>query len=389
MFYLGIDIGKFKHCFACINFDAEVLVDPTFFFNNRQGFDKLFAVVQTFSSNELLIGMESSGHYGDNLANFLVSKGYSVALINPLVTNAKAKENIRKTKTDKMDSLLICRTLISGKFSCFSQAKFDLFAAKQLTRYYFQLSESLNPYKNRLQKCLDHVFPEFNSLFKSKYSKPYFALLLRFGSAFNIANARIDSLAKTIACKGRGRSVLLDPYKLRNLARSSVGVHCDSLIMEIQHLIQNINLIESQITQTRKKIEVMASLSNSPIFSIAGIGPITGMSIISEFGDISQFSSADKMVAFAGFDPAVYQSGGFNAEHTRISKRGSRFLRKAFYLVALPVTRFNPIFHDYYTLKRSQGKSHRCAQGHLIRKLCRVIFKLVKEDILFDSSALV
>ncbi|MEG1168793.1 MAG: IS110 family transposase, partial [Erysipelotrichaceae bacterium] len=127
---------------------------------------------------------------------------------------------------------------------------------------------------------------------------------------------------------------------------------------------------------------------NSPITTIPGIGIYTGMCILSEIGDINCFDSSKKIVGYSGMDPATYQSGQYNAPTTALSKRGSRYLRKALYQCILPVCRFNPTFNTYYNLKRSQGKSHRCAQGHAIRKLIRVIFKLLSENCTFDAALL-
>ncbi len=134
------------------------------------------------------------------------------------------------------------------------------------------------------------------------------------------------------------------------------------------------------------KIEEFAIDSNSPIISIPGIGMITGMSILSEIGDIELFSHASKVIGFAGVDPATYQSGEYHATTTAISKRGSRYLRKSLYQCILTVCKYNPTFNAYYTRKREQGKSHRCAQGHCVRKLLRVLYKLLTENIKFDAK---
>ena len=387
MCYIGIDIGKFNHCFSCISSDGEVIITPTFFPNNRDGFSEFFSLIKPHVSKRHLIGLEASGHYGDNLVRFLLDHDCSVTLINPLVTHNQAKKAIRKTKTDKTDSLLICNVLSSAKHTLLTKQMFLLSEAKQLTRYYATLTIDLNRYKNRLQKRIDLAFPEFNSLFKTKYSKPYMALLKRFGSAYNIANARINSIKKAIP-SSRGRSVSLDIVKLKELAKSSIGTNCPAVVLEIQQLIQSIDLVEVQLAELQKKIEELASNTQSPIFSITGIGLITGMTILSEIGDFNRFDSADKIIAFAGLDPAVNQSGQFRADHTSISKRGSPSLRRALMLVTLPASRFNPTFKAYYKHKRAQGKSHRCAQGHLARKLCRIIFKLVRDNLSFDDSAL-
>ena len=388
LFYIGIDIAKFSHVFVVMNSSGKIVVPATSFTNDRVGFNSFIDVVKPYINSEHLVGLESIGHYGENLSNFLLDLDCNVTLINPLITNAEAKKKIRKTKTDKLDALAICRLLKNDEFDLLTKPDIDLNEAKQLTRYYFTLSKQLTQQKNRLQKCIDHVFPEYNKLFKTKYSRAYLAILQDFGSAFNVANAKITSLRKAISFSGGGRTVSVDLDLIKETAKSSVGCHSLTVVMEIQHLIQQINLVESQLSQAYKKIEDLAILSQSPIFSIPGIGYLTGMSILSEIGNVRKFESACKLVAFAGVDPGVYQSGEYNANKTNISKRGSPFLRKSLYLAALPAARFNPTLHDYYNLKRSQGKSHRCAQGHPVRKLCRIIFKLLSDNLAFDQTCL-
>jgi len=175
---------------------------------------------------------------------------------------------------------------------------------------------------------------------------------------------------------------------LRDIARNSIGENSQIAVLEIKSLIDIIELLESQLRIYKQKIEDLAFELNSPIFSFPGIGFTSGMTILSEINDIAQFSSHTKLIGFAGVDPSVYQSGEYEAQNCSISKRGSRYLRKVLYQVALPVCKFNSTFNAYYTLKRSQGKSHRCAQGHVVRKMLRVIYKLLSQNIPFEASSL-
>lgn len=388
MFYIGIDIGKYNHFVSVINQDGEVLVKPFSFQNNQDGFNSFLLSVKKFMYQRHIVGLESTGHYGDNLLLFLLDHNFEVGLINPIITDAERKKKIRKTKNDKIDSLLICNVLVSKDFTRITKQKLLLREMKQLTRYHASLNESLNQHKNRLQVCIDIVFPEFNSLFKSKYSRPYMALLEHLPSARIIANTHATRLKSIVSTCGKGRSISLSVSNLKACASTSVGESNDVISLEITQLIQTIKLIKLQLSTVDKKIKEFALNSNSPIYSIPGISAYSGTSILSEIGDISYFCSPSKIVAFAGLDPAVYQSGQYNAEGTSISKRGSPYLRKVLYQVALPLCRTDSTFHTYYNYKRKQGKAHRCAQGHVIRKLIRVIFKLLSENIEFNSELL-
>jgi Transposase and inactivated derivatives len=381
MYYINTDIGKFNHCTSVIDSEGEVLIEPFFFKNNKLGFQEFLDKTKPFISHRHIAGLEATGHYGDNFIAFLLDNNYQVGVINPISTDAQRKLKIRKTKNDKKDTLLIANVLIAKEYTTMTKHKFMMRQTKQMTRLHNDLTEDLNRHKNRLQGCMDIVFPEYNTLFKTKYSKAYMSILKAFPSASHISNAHLTTLKNTV-----GNMVHVDATKLRELARQSVGEDNPSIILEIQHLLASIELVTQQLKEVNKKIEDFAINSNSPITSIPGIGVITGMSILSEIGDIELFSHPSKVIGFAGVDPATYQSGEYNAATTAISKRGSRHLRKSLYQCILTVCKYNPTFNSYYTLKRKQGKSHRCAQGHCVRKLLRVIYKILTENIEFDAS---
>lgn len=389
MYYIGIDVGKFNHCACVIDHNGEVMVEPFFFANNHGGFKSFLQNTKRFISSRHISGLEATGHYGDNLVSFLTDHNYEVGMINPLTTDAKRKAKIRKTKNDKKDTFIICSVLQDRDYSKVTKHKLEMKQAKELTRYHATLMEDMNQNKNRLQKCIDIVFPELNSIFKTKYSRAYMAILKEFGSSYNLANANLTHLKNVLKFEGRGRTIDIDASSLRDQAKQSIGENNEIIVLEIKMRIECIELIETHLETVDKKIEELADTLNSPIFSIPGIGIYTGMSILSEIGDIDNFSSAIKVMGFAGVDPGTYQSGEFNAPQTALSKRGSRYLRKALYQCILPVCTHNLTFNKYYKLKRSQGKSHRCAQGHSVRKLIRVIYKLLSENIQFDVAALI
>ncbi|MEG0658895.1 IS110 family transposase [Anaerorhabdus sp.] len=388
MFYISIDIGKFDHWISVTNSDGEVLIEPFRISNDANGFNELLSTVSSFKSPRHIVGLEATGHYGDNLIRFLLDNDFEVGLINPISTDAKRKQKIRKTKNDKIDTFIIAQVMQDKNYTTVTKHKLETKQLKELTRYHASLTEDINQLKNQLQKCIDIVFPEFNSLFKSKYSRSYMALLKEFGNAYSIANAHLNHLKNVISFGGRGRRQNFDASLIRETAQNSIGENNEISTFKIKMLIESIELIEKQLDSVDKKIEESAVQLNSPITTIPGIGIYTGMCILSEIGDINCFDSSKKIVGYSGMDPATYQSGQYNAPTTALSKRGSRYLRKALYQCILPVCRFNPTFNTYYNLKRSQGKSHRCAQGHAIRKLIRVIFKLLSENCTFDAALL-
>lgn len=392
MILIGIDIGKDAHTFSIVSKDSgEVLVEPTEFFNTKSGFSALCKHFIPYDKNELLIGMEDTGHYHFNLLKDLLDQHFTVALINPVVTDLTRKMQGGVSKNDKLDSLTICDVLASSarkkSYRITKLNRFDLYEQRQLTRHHHNLKEELNVYTNRLQKCIDVVFPEYNHLFKSKYGFVYMQLLKNFSSADKIANAELSELEPFFENQ-RGRRISLTPQMLQQTAQNSVGIPSCVEEIQIKHLLAHIELIQEQIAEIDKKIEEFSLQMNSPILTIPGVSHFSGTSILAELGEICNYSSAAKVIKFAGLAPYEHQSSQFKAEHMPISKKGSKYLRKTLYQIILPVIRFNPVFQDYYRLKRSQGKGHRCAQGHCIRKLLRVIYHLLSTQQSFDPQLL-
>ena len=390
MISIGIDVGKFKHCVAVLDDKTgEVLNKPFFFTNDEEGFGQLYSRVKSYIHRKHAIGMEDTGHYMSNLTDFLLEKGFIVKHINPRITCMRRKELGISAKNDRKDSLLIAGLLSEKQFwRTVSKHKLQMDRVREMTRLYHQLQETQNEDMNRLQRALDIVFPEANTLSWTRYSKAYMQFLSVYPSASLIAKEDIRNLRKALKSEGKGRPCAVTAEKIRDLAKRSVGDDNIGAELEVRSLIAIINTREEQIKILKKKIEESARQLNSPILSIPGISHITGMTILAEIGDIANFKEAAKLISFAGMDPLVYQSGKYDAAHMPISKHGSRYLRKALYQAVFTVCRYCPVFQDYYTKKINQGKNYRCAQGHCVRKLLRVIYKLLSENISYSADQL-
>lgn len=388
MINIGIDVGKFKHCAAVLDDKTgEVLIKPFFFNNDQEGIELFYSKVKQFIRRKHSVGMEDTGHYMINLTNFLLEKKFTVKYINPRSTSLRRKELGITAKNDKKDSLLIAEMLSEKKFwRSVSRSSLETARLREITRLYHQLQEQQNQDMNRLQRALDIVFPEVNKLSWTRYSKAYMQFLAAYSSASSIAGEDIRNLRKALKTEGRGRQCKVSAEEIKNLAKSSVGDDNIAVELEVKSVIAIINARAEQIRVLEKKIEEFSHQLNSPIISIPGISHITGMTILAEIGDIQDFPEAAKLISYAGMEPLVHQSGKYDAAHMPISKHGSRYLRKALYQAVFTVCKYDPTFQEYYTKKRNQGKSHRCAQGHCVRKLLRVIYKILSTDILFDSE---
>lgn len=391
MILVGVDVGKHSHYFTIVNKDdGEVLLNPTKINNNLEGFNYLSGSIKSYKNENILIGMEETGHYHFALLKYLLDKKYTIALINPVTTDLTRRANGSVSKNDKLDTLTICDVLASNHinkpYRISKINRFDLYEQRCLTRHHHNLKEELNVYSNRLQKCIDIVFPEYNSLFDSKYGIVYNNILKTFTSAANIASTDIRNLRKCFEFQGKGMRISLTADKLKKVAKNSIGINSTSEVIRIRHLLDQIELINNQLEEIDKKIEEFSKQANSPITSIPGISHFSGTSILSEIGDINNFSNHSQIIKYAGVAPSTYESGQFKAQHTSITKKGSKYLRKTLYQIILPVIKYNEVFKKYYELKISQGKSHRCACGHCVRKLLRIIYHLLKTNQKFDPA---
>lgn len=394
MILVGIDIGKKQHIFSIIDKQTgEILSNPFVFNNNQDGFLLLIGKLNSYAKSQLLIGMEDTGHYHFALLKYLLDRRYTVALINPTTTDLTRKLQGGIPKNDPLDSLTICDVISSNQrkkpYRITKVNRFDLYEQKQLTRHHHNLKEELNIYKNRLQKCIDIVFPEFNSLFRSKYGIVYMNVLKTFASAEKIANSDIRTIRKCFEYEGPGKRIQLSAEQLKTTAKASVGISSVAEEIQIRHLVSQIEMIEEQLSEIDKKIEEFSLQNNSPILSIPGISHFSGTSILAELGDVCNYTKASQIIKFAGVAPYHYESSQFIARHTAITKKGSRYLRKTLYQIILPVINHNRVFTAYYNKKLAEGKGHRCAQGHCIRKLLRVIYHLLSTGQSFDPALLI
>lgn len=385
MVYVGIDIAKLNHYASAINSDGVVLIEPFEFLNDNDGFYMLLSKLNPFEKDSIIVGLESTAHYGNNLVSFLVSKGFHVCVINPIQTASLRKNNIRKTKTDKVDTLVIAKAVALMDHPRFvTLYDIALMQLKNLGRFRMKLVKQRSRTKIQLTACLDQVFPELQYFFKSGiHQKTVYAILKEAPSASQIASMHLTHLKNLLVSNSQGRFKKEMALELRVLAQKSVGTVDRSLSIQITQSIAQIQLLDRQIDVVESEIRDIVISLDSVIMTIPGIGPINGGMILGEVGDINRFSKPRKLLAFAGLDPSVYQSGNFIAKKTKMSKRGSSALRYALMNAAHNVVKYNQTFKEYYDSKRSEGRGHYNALGHCAGKLVRIIFKMLKDNVEF------
>lgn len=384
MIYVGIDVAKSKHDCCILNEKGEAL--STFVFkNDKQGFEKLLAEIGMYSSENNLsdarIGLESTGHYSINLQNWLQGKRLSVRIYNPLQVNLLRKaQSLRKTKTDKSDCKFLATLLFSDDSKSYSQTVLPVSELRNLTRSRHRLVCMRSKLKLSLSRLITILFPELPGAVWSVNQKSSYALLLEFPTAKDVATANIIRLTNVLSDNSRGRYGREKAEQIRELARNSIGLDSYAVGFELRQTIRLIQNLQDEIDLLDKEIKKIMCEIGSPVLSIPGIGFALGAIIISEIGNIENFSNPAKLLAFAGLEPAIYQSGQYNAGFTPTVKRGSTYLRWGLMQAARLVAYRDETFTAYIEKKLSEGKHFYVALTHVAKKLVRVVFHLLKTN---------
>ena len=386
MIYVGIDIAKLNHFAAAVSSDSEILIEPFKFTNDADGFQLLVSKLESFDKNSIIIGLESTAHYGDNLVRFLISKGFKVCVLNPIQTSSMCKNNVHKTKTDKVDTFVIAKPLMMQDSLRFMTLKdMDYIELKELGRFRQKLVKQRTRLKIQLTSYVDQVFPELQYFFKSGlHQHSVYALLNDAPTPTAIASMYMTHLAHLLEVASHCHFGKERARELRVLTQKSVGINDSSLSIQITHTIEQIELLDSQLFHTELEMANLVTCLHSVIMTIPGIGFINGGMILCEIGDIHRFSEPKKLLACAGLDPSVHQSGNFQAQRTKMSKRGSRVLRYALINATHNVVKNNATFKTYYDSKRVEGRTQYNALGHCTGKLVRVIWKMLTDEVEFN-----
>ena len=384
MFYIGVDIAKNNHEASIIDSNGKLVSESFSFSNSIRGLEKFQKFISSFSidSNNCIIGMEATGHYWLSLYSFLIDLEFSCIVINPIQSDAFRKMYIRQTKNDSVDSFVIAQILRFGEFSVSHFSDEDTFALRNLSRFRFALVDEASDWKRKLVAILDQVFPEYSSLFSNIYGVASKELLSKYPLPEDMISIPADELAKMLSKCSRGRFGIDKAKEIQEKASNSFGVKfaLKSFSFQIKQIIAQISFLEDQILEIEEEISSMINSLCPVITSITGIGDVLGAAIFSEIGDISRFERANQLVAYAGLDVAVKQSGNFNATDTKISKRGSPYLRRAIWLAASVAAFKDPALSVYYQKLRQRGKAHGTAIGAVARKLTNIIFAVLRDN---------
>ena len=385
IYFVGIDISKYKHDFCIISNTGEVIVENYSFENNKKGFQELLNKLKPYNKSEVHIAFEATGHYSLNLELFLIGQEYSFMKMNPLIIHQFLKaRSLRRTKTDKADALTIVQYLMSVPYKPNSNLLYNIYTLKSLCRARELLIKERSKFAILLTNELDKSFPELKPFFNDNISATLLYILEKYKNTSHISLMKdYDSIRKV----SHGKFSYAKFAKLKELAKNSVGYHNENSDLLISTYISIYNDFNDKINPIDKQISTIIKELNPKMLSIPGLGEISAATILAEFADIKNFSSPAKMLAFAGLEPSVIESGTLSFDGKMV-KHGSGHLRYSIMNTALSILRYSPTFYDYYLKKRSEGKCHRVALSHVCKKLIRVIYSLEKYNNDFDPSLL-
>ena len=392
MICVGIDVASDKHDVCIMNQEGEIFKRIFTIHNSKTEYKKLLNEIEVakkfWNDSKVSIGIESTGVYSGTLINYLSKiEAYQIIYINPILTNMfQHSEVIHYAKTDKIDAKGICNFLSEKKKKLYTYTppSYTMLEMKSLGREMNHLNKQINKTINRLTGLLHIVFPEFFEVFDKVKGAACLEYLRLYPTPDMIVRKRsLDDVYNKLDNRGRKIDTL---DNLINLAKETVGHFNKSDAITISFLASQLQLFYKQKEEMVDRMDTLVVENAMNLALIPGMGSITACTIMGEIGDITNFHGADSLVAYAGINPMVYQSGKYDAKGLSMSKKGSSYLRNAIILASRLIIQHDEKFKAYYEKKRSEGKSYNVAIGHVSNKLTRVIYHILKYNESYDET---
>jgi transposase len=384
---VAVDIGMVSNHGCCTAADGRST--KTFKFDNtREGLDKLWSMVlaskSRFRCNEVIVGYESTGPYGEPLIHYLKQKPIKIVQVNPLHTKKMREINDNSPlKTDRKDPRLIADVIRIGHALSVVVPEGDAAYLRRINNSRERHIKERTALLNQLQQFVFLIFPEFTRIIKTISSKTALYILKKYTTPTKICSIKIEELAAEMKKCSMGKFGREHAAALSNYAKTTIGIKegLDGLVMDIQHALVQQEMIDSLIEELEREMEV--TLQRIPysrkLLAIKGLGIVTVAGLIGEIGDFTKFTTQSEIAKLAGLD--LYEvSSGKRQGQRRISKRGRGLLRKILYYAAMQTIRKNGIMHDYYQRLIGRGMKSMMALVAVSRKLLRIIFAIVRDD---------
>lgn len=391
MIYAGVDIAKNDHVIGAIDDSGDPICRPLQFKNCESGFEKCAAWLEGIAGDpeDVTVAMEATGHYWMTCFSYLAAAGYAVIVINPVHVRAVRKlKGLSGVKNDRIDSLLIAETLRIGEYDPTQLATDEVQSLKALTRYRQGLSEQIAQTKTKVICLMDSYFPEYAGLFSNMFGAASVALMSKSPLPAEIARMKAPALARLLSSASHGRHGREKAEEVKRAARTSVGIRLgeQAAAFEVREYLALIGYLGEKLARADRQIEAMLEAIEPLVLTIPGVSVTLGAQIVAEIGDIGRFRNGASVVKYAGLNSGVSQSGEFEAKGSPITKTGSPYLRRAVWLAAEGARKFDPKLKAFYEKKRSEGKGHRVAVTAVARKLCHVIYAVMRDQAPYDPG---
>lgn len=391
MIYAGVDIAKDDHVIDAVDELGEQVSKAMPFKNSEAGFERCVAWLEGVAEDPsgVLVAMEATGHYWMACFSYLAARGYAVTVVNPMHVGAVRRiKNLNRVKNDRIDAWLIAETLRIGEFDPTRLATDELQSLKTLTRYRQSLRDQIAEVKTKATCLLDSYFPEYAGLFSNVFGAASMALLAKAQVPSAVSRMRASTIADTLSAASRGRLGAEKAAEVRAAARRSVGIRLgeDAAAFEIREYVDLIAYLSKKQGRADAQIEELLMRIEPMVLTIPGISVALGAQIVAEIGDVGRFRNGASVVKYAGLNSGVSQSGQFEGKGLPISKTGSPYLRRAMWLAAESARKYDPGLRAFYDKKRAEGKGHRVAVTAVARKLCHIVYAVMRDRVAYDPD---
>ncbi|MGO9686175.1 MAG: IS110 family transposase [Beijerinckiaceae bacterium] len=378
MRFVGIDVAAERHMVAVVDERGQVLCRSSPFGEDAAGYALLFQLLCT--PEDCLVVLEATGHYWRNLFLSLISKGYSVAVLNPLRTRRFAEEELQRTKTDAIDALGIARFAAQKRPAPTQLPDPIAEELRELVRLRERFLEDQGDRLRQLHRAVDLGFPEFTRHVRTLESELAIAILSRYPTATAFRALSWRKLAR-ICYDGRHEVGEVLARILIETAKSSVGQHhSETRQLEISYACEDIVVLRDRVRKLDRDIEQKLETHEvgKLLTTITGIGSKTAACLIAELGDPARFRSAAALASYVGVAPRLRQSGKRRFSGTAVIRLGNARLRKALWMPILTAVRFNPWLRAYYEHLVAIGKPRKVALVAAMRKLLAGVWSVAK-----------
>jgi len=383
---VAIDIGKTTDTGYCRCPSGEEC-KPFEFSNNAEGFKKLWDRIcwmkMSHHLEEVLVGFESTGAYGEPLVHYLRQKPVKLVQVNPMHTKRmKELQGNSPGKTDRKDPKVIADIIGLGHALSVVIPEGAAAELRRLTLARERSIERRTALYNQLQDLVFIVFPEFLQVMKDVKTQSAQYLLRHYPTPQDMVTCGSEALIRILRQVSRGKLGKERAQALYDAAVQSVGLEEGrrGILLEMEEILSGLEACKRFIE--RMEEEMVPYLEQIPycdsLLSVKGIGEITVAGLIGEVGDFRQFRTLREVMKLAGLDLFEISSGKHKGNR-HISKRGRPLLRKLLYFAAINTIRKGGVMHASYQRYLERGMPKIKALIAIARKLLGILFALVRD----------